>query len=270
LGTGVGLSGTTLVSGTSADFTIAANDSLTVNKLTANAVCTGADDEVEINAAFATVGAGGRVVLLEGTFVIEGEIAFTTHNQTLEGQGYGTFLNGDAVIDGQNVIAVDTTNNCRIKNLRIQSADGGGNVVHCINVEGSSNGLLIENVTITDSDSDGIHIEDDTIYDVQIHDCHIENADDYGIFVDMNSGQYAYRIHIKDNTIVDTGNDGIHFGPTGAGSHYALVTDNVIATSGGDGIELRDAPYGIITGNTVVSSTGHGIIVPASNFVTVA
>lgn len=70
--------------------TVAAADTPAAKKALADFACDGIADEVEINAAIASVGPrGGKVSLLEGTFVTAAPILLHTSHVIVEGQGKG-------------------------------------------------------------------------------------------------------------------------------------------------------------------------------------
>ena len=62
---------------------VAAANANIFSRARADYTCSGAADEVEINLALAVVGAGGHVMLSEGTFTTAAPIAFTNNNQKL-------------------------------------------------------------------------------------------------------------------------------------------------------------------------------------------
>jgi hypothetical protein len=76
---------------------VAASDSTTKSKVTADYVCDGVDDQVEINAAidilknYNTTSIQGKIVLMEGTYNISSPI-LVYNKITIEGQGYSTHL----------------------------------------------------------------------------------------------------------------------------------------------------------------------------------
>jgi len=111
----------------SASFIVAASDSQ--NKERADYVADGIDDQVEIKAAIdALPDAGGRVVLLEGTYYINDQILISDLDNNnyvaLEGQGWGTiFKVPDGHSSTMRIINVDGAasplTGIKIKNLRI-------------------------------------------------------------------------------------------------------------------------------------------------------
>ena len=237
---------------------VAASDSLYAERV--DYTCDGTADDVEINAAFALGAADTRVVLLEGTYTLADSIIFTNNNQVLEGQGRGTFIDGDGLATTEHAIIATSLTNIVIKNLAIQTADTGGNTIHCIFLDNGCNDFLIDNVVIVDSDSDGIHVAGTNVVGGIIADCVIEDVDDHGIYFDMDGANTAARITIKNNRIAGAGSDGIYVGSTGAGSPYWTIEGNNIVNSGQNGMELQELTFATISGNVVHTSTFHGII----------
>lgn len=77
-----------------ATIVVAASDSL--NKAAANYVCDGVADNVEIQAAIdALPVGGGKVVLLEGTYVFAATVTRAIDNITIQGQGRSTYISYD-------------------------------------------------------------------------------------------------------------------------------------------------------------------------------
>ena len=71
---------------------VASSTATASEKLIANYICDGVNDDVEINAALNSLPAnGGRVILSEGTFVLGNSITMKSF-QRLEGQGKGTII----------------------------------------------------------------------------------------------------------------------------------------------------------------------------------
>ncbi|GAI41370.1 unnamed protein product, partial [marine sediment metagenome] len=178
-----------------------------------NYICDGTADDVEINAALTTASiSGGTVILLEGTYTLADSIVFPGNNLVLKGQGRATFLDGDGLDTTEHAISLTGRTNCTIRDLAVQTADAGGNTIHCIFLDDGCNYAHIENVTIVDSDTDGIHIEGTNTTDITIENCSIEGADDYGIYVDMDALNTLLRLRIVNNTIQSAGGDGIATG----------------------------------------------------------
>lgn len=253
----------------SATFSVAAVDSLNPGR--ADYQCDGTADEVEINAALAALpAAGGRVILMEGTFTLADPIVIPASYITLEGQGWGSFIDGDGLATGEHGIVISSFSYVHIKNLRIQTEDGGGKVCHCIFIEDGANEFVIDRVCIFESDSDGIHIEGTAINKGWIQDCYIEGADGNGIFEDMDAGNMTQNLIIKKNTIHSCGVDGIHFWNTGAADENCIIEGNNIASCGGCGIYIWEGNYFIISGNVIDTVTSYGLRMRAVLYSTIA
>jgi len=220
--------------GRTATFSVAASNSTALEIAQSDYQCDGTADEVQINAALTAAAAGGRVVLMKGTFTIVDPITFTNNNQVLEGYGVGTFIDGDGLATTEHGISITTLTGCEIKNLSIQTQDAGTKTCHAIFLNDGANYTVIDGITIIDSDDDGIHIEGTNATDITITNCQILDADGDGIFVDMDGGNTMARMNITNNTI---------------------------QSAGGEGMNLVDYNYGNCSGNTISTSTGSGISV---------
>ncbi|MBA7641704.1 hypothetical protein ES703_49389 [subsurface metagenome] len=243
---------------------VAASDALDRTRAQADYICDGVADDVEINAALLALPAGiqGRVVLSEGTFNIVDSITIPASNITLRGQGRSTFIDGDGLATGEHGIVISGVTNVCVKKLSIQTDNGGDKTCHAIFVSDGANDFEIEYVTIVASDSDGIHIEGTNIVFGYIHDCHIEGADDYGIQVNPDAGNYMHRLHIVSCDITGTGISGIYF----AGRcHYALIDENIAYLCGLEGISILTSHHSIINNNILYQNTLNGISITSSD-----
>ncbi len=241
-----------------ATLTVAANDSIQPGN--ADYQCDGVADEAQINTALNALPAvGGRIILLEGTYLLADSIVIPANNIILEGQGRATFINGDGLATTEHAITISGFTNVTIRNLAMQTADGGGNVIHCIFIEDGANGTTIDGVIIADSDSDGIHIEGTSTTDITIKNCSIEDTDDVGIHMDMDGGETLTRPRIINNTIQGAGGAGILHTVNGAGCSYAVIAGNTVVESGAQGIYFQELTYSTIEGNVVHTSTDQGI-----------
>jgi len=207
--------------------------------------------------------AGCKVRVHDGTYSITDSITLTQNNIILEGDGQNTFIDGDGLATGEHAIVISGVTGCVVRNLRIQTEDGGGKVCHCIFIEDGADQTHIEEVAIDDSDSDGIHIEGTTMYDVAIHDVTINDADGYGIFVDMDGANAFLRGIISHNFIIGTGSSGIFFGNTG-NQNYCEINNNLVYGAGGQGIQVLDTTWSDLSNNICLSNTSDGIIIGTS------
>lgn len=189
--------------------------------------------ETVINTAFTTLGAGARVVLLDATYTMAAAaIDFTANEQVLDGQGRGSFLDGDALPTGFNAINLAGFTDCIIRNLSVQTEDGGTKTCHCIYIADSDN-FLVENVTIVNSDAIGIYVLAD-------------GGLDYGRLV--------------NNNVIDTDEEGIHVaGVGGTRLTFVEVLGNIVQQAGTVGIAIVDADYCNVSKNTVTHAGTVGI-----------
>lgn len=148
---------------------VAAADSSPAGKESADYVCDGTDDHVEINAAIASLPTnGGKVVLLEGYFSCPGEIIVDRDAVTLEGQGgYATIIGvpSNTVLNRRAAIVVGSTKKAQHfigRDLWINVNDFGGEVQQPN--PGTGHGIVItggkyrlERVTVQYPGGDGFH-----------------------------------------------------------------------------------------------------------------
>lgn len=184
-----------------------------------NFVCSGAADEVEINAAITYVNArgGGEVILLEGTYVLAGSV-LPLSNVTLSGQGAATLL--DTGVAAVHAIDINAQTYVKIRDLSVQTTAAGGNAVNAINIQGASSYIMIDSVVIPESDQDGIAITS-TVSEVFITQSGVFTPDRYGVNCDGND------CRIRETEFGGSGDDGIFLD---ANSDGCFVISNHIHT----------------------------------------
>lgn len=236
--------------------------SVTVSRLpdsSGNFHCNGFDDHVDINNALAYANAigAGEVLLLQGTYSIANPITFPANNLVLRGVGRATFIDGDLLSTGEHAIVISGRTDCTVRDLAIQTENGGGKTCYCIAVSDGADRFIIDNVVIVNSDFNAISISGTTIMTGHINKCKILASDVTGIDVDMGGTHYMYNLLITD---CDIGNcrSGIGFNPS-SGNRYCLIHGNVIYDCGQRGIYATDFVYSKIEGNTVYSNGWSGI-----------
>lgn len=207
--------------------TITISSSTSKHMLTADYYCSGTNDQTVINNAISALpSTGGKIVLLEGTYNISGQINVNKPNVTICGMGNSTVL--QRKFDGNNVIYV-TSANCELAYFKV---DGDSatytNTANC-NIQTYGAGYQ------------------------NIHDITTVNATDCGIKI-RNVCHYSniYNISADGNKI------GILFdGTTGA-----KVCKNTVTNSTATGILLswntRDC---VVAENVVDTATTYGICI---------
>ena len=232
---------------------VAASDSK--NKFEADFYCDGTSDEDQINDALtaASAAAQGRVKLLDGTFTIDDPIIYPGNNLVLEGEGRATLIDGDGLATTEHAIVIDTRDHCTVRNLSIQTQNGGGKTCHCIYLN-KPDYVVVEKVIFVDSDSDALRIEGGGNYCV-FRDNKILGADDAGIRED-NSGT-LYESEVLSNIIRDTGDEGIYL----ERGLECIVSQNIVEMPGGDFIRIGGAAvteHTRVTDNLCLWSDGAG------------
>ena len=180
--------------------TITISSNTSKHSITADYYCNGTNDQAVINNAISSLpSTGGKIVLLEGTYNISGQINVNKPNVTICGMGNSTVLNCKQGIWG---IAATQTN-FTIANLKMtfDTYSGNGNSI-CIYASGSrckfenldlSNAVygincgggysIIRNVTATGNRTN-IHLGSG--HNV-VSDCYSENAQETGVRIE---GEY--------------------------------------------------------------------------------
>ncbi|MCG8515664.1 MAG: phage tail protein [Halanaerobiales bacterium] len=143
---------------TSSALVIAASDSSDRGKAGANYVCDGVSDQIEINNAMNELTNGGKIVLLEGTYIVSGVIEIK-NLITLEGQGKNTIIKmeDNHGIDDRILSAAsffDTVLRCQIKNLAI---DGNKLNNPNYNIDGIRVYMVFDEIIISDCEIRNCH-----------------------------------------------------------------------------------------------------------------
>lgn len=249
---------------TSASLTVAASDSSPESKSNADYICSGVNDEVTINSAIAKLAAGGKVLLLEGTFKIADAIAINHDKITISGMGWATVLeaSGATDFDGPGstygVISSNGHDYLKICNLRIDCSNTTGGVQEGISLF-DCNFCIISNVYIHDTfNANAISLNataDAQTKHNQIVGNLIENIAGYGI--NLINSQYS----IVANNIIDSVETAILLSNSGTNNptKYTVVQGNTIynidtGSAGNEAIYVSlYSTNNIIIGNTIHS-----------------
>jgi len=256
---------------------VGASDSLDNDR--ADYQCSGAADEADINTAMGALpAAGGRVVLLEGSYTLADQIVFPANFIVLQGHGRATFIDGDALLTTKHAIVLSGYTDCVIKDLAIQTQDGGGKTCYCIIIGDLSHRFVIDNVTIVESDDAGIMVDAATsAYNGQIVNCIILGADGMGIY----NSRGAFNILIHGNIITACATYGIYlyrgtygiitsnhvYSTTGGGigarvnNGVLTISDNICWSNDNSGIYMRDCDLGVLSDNVCYRNDQHGIYI---------
>lgn len=240
-----------------ATFVIAATDSTDADKASADYLCDGTADQVQISAAFAasTPSTFRRVLLLEGTYTLSAPIVMAAYS-VLEGQG-----DASKIVAGANAITcITAASNSTIANLRLDSlATTGTSAIQAI----GKTDVKVDNVTVVGFPNYGFNGTTSTSK------VHFYNCRFYG----GGSGVYAiyvsscHHIHVVDcyfdacgegiwldtsNFSVIVGNKFVNCGyGVDVGGSNTLVSGNHIYGNGGVGINLYIGDFVTVVGNTL-------------------
>ena len=232
----------------------AAKDSSSVGRSQADKVCNGVSDDVYLLALLSKMTAGGKLTLQEGRYVITAPILYPFDDIVIEGQGPGTIIDGDGLATGEHAFVISGKTDCGLKNLAVQTEDGGGKVCHCVFIEDGADRYDIDGITIIESDSDGIHVEGTDITGGKIHDIDVLGADGYGVYVNMDALNHMNHIGLKDNTI-----SGCVKGTMIYDVDWGVITGNVCTGNSNEGMFFGLSEELLIDGNDCSSNTQRGI-----------
>ncbi len=267
---------------------IAAHNSSEKGKVGADYICDGESDQVEINDAIqhlADTGIGGSVVLLEGTFIVDGSIELKT-NTTLKGQGNSTVIKiEDGYDDEIAAIVTKPVETCHqymsVVDLSIDgnkdnlggSGDSHGIWFYVVPPIEDIRNVAISGVEVRDCSQEGIRFGAGTSR-ARVTQCSVHNCSG-GIYVSTNSivsnclitdctfgimDMFTAEDTIIDNCIVsDSSQNGI----TLTSSHKSTITNCIVKGSGATGIMISQDDN-LLEGNTIKDGASSGIIASGS------
>jgi len=285
-----------------ATLVVAANDSSAKSKAQADYVCDGTADEVEIQAAIDALpdGIGGKVLLLEGLYVVENIVVIDVDNVTLEGTGKGTVLRLKDNASGLgNIIRVIESENWTIRDIafdgNIDNQDTSEEEpppypeeMWCAIWLQATNSSIIEDCYFKDVVNSGVRIGRYTDIETAAHDnivtgCSFDNCrtsvlifgavpySEYNNTIISNvsrkhTGYGAFYVYGPKNLII--GNQALE-GQTASVSDgirlvfsdYCIVTGNIVADSAYIGIRLHDSDSCIVTSNICYNNTDWDIYI---------
>lgn len=252
---------------------IGASDSVDTTR--ADSVCDGASDDVEIQAAITAATAGGRVILLEGTYNISATITLV-NDVTLEGSGWGTVLEADINLNNE-IITATTLTDVTVKNLKLDNrTNAQSDSESCLELA-EVNDAVVENVffygeydNVTQpvlyiNNCDRVFIRGNTF------DCEGGAATGGIIVFDTASTYCVVANNVIDGTDISTGNGTacISSNAASAGVTFSAFTGNVLI---GDNVECdygirlgsTDCDSNTIVGNMIYNMHVDGIIIVAN------
>ena len=252
-----------------ADMVVAASDSSAAVKAQADYVCSGADDQVEINAAI-DAGPGGKVVLSSGRFNISSTIILKAHLQ-FEGAktgggasaGEGTIIyladgSDCSMLEFEKTIGAADPDFLRVKSLYLfgnninNAATSHGVWIHG-DADGTPMDIVLEDLFVHGFNDNGFHIDakagTDTAWGVYVYRCLSETNGGYGFYGILKqcyivTGYYAYNE--KSGFIL------------GSPSEEVMMTNVYVRMSGWHGFQLAGVTNLILTGCTAYENSEGG------------
>lgn len=230
---------------------------------TCDFIVDGVADAVTIDLALAyalSIG-GGEVVLMEFHYVLADSINIPGNGLILRGFGVATFIDGDALGDNEHAIVLSGFTDCVIRDLSIQTNDGGDLNCDCIFIEDGADRFLIDNVTFIDSDRFGVNIEGTAITVGAIVNCTFIDTDAESVYGNPDAANNHTYIRIENNYLASSGQGAwAEFGAVYvlARCNYWTVTGNIFVDND-LGVTVEGDGW-TITGNILVN-TGVGAAV---------
>ncbi|HSX27440.1 MAG TPA: NosD domain-containing protein, partial [Patescibacteria group bacterium] len=282
---------------TTATKIVAASNSSQAEKDAADYVADGTGDQVEINAAL-TAASGGKVYLMEGTYVANATILIP-NNTTLAGAGRGTDIELADIDATDNLIEnsdTSTGTGITIRDLRIDGRNdlNTAGVQHGVYLNGMGGGsgasvrvgAKLSNLYVANFRGNGfgnciylINSRGNTLINNRAENCRfgffLETSPNNTLsnnFAENNGSEGFYVYNSSDNTVLD--------GNTASNSHEGFdlesssgitLTNNIAEDSagGGDGIFIYQVSNSVVSGNISRNNAGEGIYLLDSSNITV-
>lgn len=216
-------------------YVVAASNASALAKAGADYLCTGTNDQVQIqNALNALPSGGGAIVLSEGLFSIAADVNVSS-NASLFGVGRATILQAAAATQ-PNIFNCTGSAHILIANLTI---DGNKANVTSLGIQYThENGIYMNGGT-----------DDVTIRDCWIHDCQVS-----GIMA--NGG--STNLMIANNRLYNNYDNQIYIRAQNTSPYtvcsYGTVVGNICNNGSFSGIQILGSSYFSITGNTCYSN----------------
>lgn len=245
---------------------VAASDSL--NKAAANYVCSGAADDVEIQAALnaaSAVAGGGEVCLLEGNYVTSENIV-VPDDCTLRGMGFDTIITPTGPnIGGAANGAIELGNRCSLKDMKVILIAGAGqaNLRPNVVMADTKTQTRVENCwlmgdgSVADdaSNSRQNNVLFNTVTDSSVLNCRIGDSKRQGITLIVSTDNAIIGNSVQSGVAPWSG-IGIYLRDD---SDRNRIVGNICTGTYGYGVSLDHADANTITGNLCRNNYDHGI-----------
>lgn len=228
-----------------ATYVVAASNSTDAGRAAADFRCDGVADDVEINAALALLDisaaplAGGKVLLLEGSYKIANTLFMTAGYQTLQGMGKGTELQLSGTAVGASLNGLRST----VRDLAINGQSNAG--VQGVDVSGPFS--LVEGLYVESCGWDGIAVNGG--HYTRVRDCHVQVPNTALTGITAAAEEVAVQ-----GCWVEGGAIGIY---NSALAVRAMISNNHISYSD-IGIKTESDQFSI-HGNVILATNQHGI-----------
>lgn len=265
---------------TTATLVVAASDSSWRGRESADYICDGVSDQVQINDALDWLVSdgrtGGKVMLLEGTYIIDGHILMPSNTQ-IEGQGPGTVIK---IKDGYTLPAVPNRYLYMIANKDGSSGNSHLRVAH-LTLDGNKAKTAetayiwaIQWWYVSDSAVEDVQSINSPAHDIEVYGdrnrvvgCRVRDARTGGLRVIDGSG-----CTVTDNVVENCGTHGISVSMlsssvcsnnVSSGNEFGIsvyecvsctISGNAISLSGYDGIYMYKCKECQVTGNNIMAS----------------
>jgi len=257
---------------------------------TVSAGSTSAEDTIN-TAINAIVTYGGEIMLLEGTYTIDGPIQLKD-GITLSGMGPNTIIklkdgfNSNISMVTHYTQAAPGNKNMTIKDLTINGNEanqtsGTTNGIYFVNCTDTTTRIIVRNCYLLDFRS-GVGVYVDTSKSVIVDKCVVKGADVAGVYGSTstfsvvnntinNSTDGIYLSGCSDcvvanNDIFSNTSDGLHFVST---TVRTAVTGCTLYNNGESGLRINGSTYNNVVGNVFRNNTGAGALIEsASNYTT--
>lgn len=239
----------------SSTFVIAASNTSARGKAGADFIGEGTEHQIVINQAVNLLTDDGQIVLLEGTYIIDGSI-FLKDNIKIMGQGNSTVIkikDGESIFRAiQNADTSGGNKNIKIESLRLEGNKDNGSIgsgVHFLKVDNTAiNSVMAENFS-----SNGFLIEESN--NILVGECCAINNNGAGIRIGGGEDIIISSSHFYDNSL--TGVEII--------LSETFIVNGVIAKNNGQGLDISFSSEGEVLSSFFHNNLGAGIRLAQNN-----
>jgi parallel beta-helix repeat protein len=190
---------------------------------------------------------GGKIIVKEGTYILNSKVIIDKSNVTIEGFGSATIFSASF---NDSIFHIYLADYVILRNFTILCNHGSTSQIGVY-----MNGVALDNVT--KNILDGLIIFYSGGYSIYLNytdfctvtDCYCYNSDTYGVYIYNSQHAFCFKNIIRESTL-----DSFVIN----NSNKCIISNN-ITEQGSSGIILLDSDYNVINSNNFLNPTDYGV-----------